>query len=103
MGIFSGRRRVAVNGTLKEGTHQLIQEWIVNHPNDWYTFNSKSDRSADHGISMDLSSVPRHCFEASIQLNAAKRERQGEGGDERREGEEEGGHKEERGGDIRNW
>jgi hypothetical protein len=57
MGIFSGRRRAAVNGTSKEGTHQLIQEWIVNHTNNRDTFNSKSDRSADHRISVDLSSA----------------------------------------------
>ena len=83
-----------VNQEVKEGTYKLIQEWIVNHTNNRDTFNSKSDRSTDHGISMDLSSVPRHCFEASIQLDAAKRERQGEGGKKggREEGRERRGH-----------
>lgn len=66
-------------------TYQLIQEWIVNHTNNRDTFYSKSDRSADHGISMDLSSAPPLCYSKS--QTSSRRE---EGG--RKDVEEGGGH-----------
>ena len=74
---------------MKESTYQLIQEWIVDHTNDWDTFYSKSDRSTDHRISMDLLSVPCLMSKVWIRHSAAKR------------GRERGGKKEEGSGTVK--
>ena len=36
-------------------TYKLIHEWIVDHPDDWDTFDCQADGGADHWVSVDLS------------------------------------------------
>jgi len=44
------------------GTYKLVHEWIVDDTDDWYAFNSKSNGSTDHWITVDLTiSVMSSC------------------------------------------
>ena len=36
-------------------TYKLIHEWVVDHPDDWDTFDCQADGGADHWVSVDLS------------------------------------------------
>jgi len=36
------------------GTYKLVHEWIVDDTDDWYAFNSKSNGSTDHRVSVNL-------------------------------------------------
>jgi len=76
-------------------TYKLIQEWIIDHSNDWYTFKCKSDRRADHWISMYLSSAlaPSLCDPKRRHIVEARREVvEGEEGAGGEDGKERGGH-----------